>query len=146
MLSKYRTFGFYADDSSLENSKAYEQQIAFAQKEIAAQLQSRGLTQQNSSPDLLVNIGLVVDERTQTRETNFQTDRPKYTGQRRYTWQSKEVEVGTYKAGTLSVHLVDPTQNQLLWKGEAETVMPKKAQDIQERISKSIQALFKKIR
>ncbi|AMM52978.1 hypothetical protein TH61_14885 [Rufibacter sp. DG15C] len=145
-LKNYKTFDFAVEDSLLANaSQEYKLQTEYARAEIKSQLENRGLSLQSNSPDLIVNLGIVIQDKTQTRETNFTTDPPRYTGQRRYTWQSKEVEVGTYKAGTLSLHLVDPTKNQLVWKGEAETVIPKKEENSQERISKTIQALLRRI-
>ncbi|GAA4297840.1 DUF4136 domain-containing protein [Nibribacter koreensis] len=145
-LARYKTFDFSIEDSILQNAPPeYNRQIELAQAEVLRQMMAVGLRQDKTNPDLLVNFGMVVEDKTQTRQTNFITDPPRYTGQRRYQWKSKEVPVGKYKAGTLSMHIIDPAQNKLLWKAEAETVIPKKSEDIQRGILQSIQALFRKL-
>ncbi|MFB9862077.1 DUF4136 domain-containing protein [Rufibacter immobilis] len=144
-LSRYRTFGFMdvtAGNSDSANVRVPAEQIAVIQREIANQLERRGLTQSTSNPDLLVNVGVVVLEKNQTRQTNFRTDAPYYTGQRRYSWRSQEVVVGQYKEGTISVHLVDNAQNTLVWSAEAESVVPEKQEKLQERIAEGVAQLF----
>jgi hypothetical protein len=37
------------------------------------------------------------------------------TGGRNYSWLAREVAVGRYRDGTVTVHLVDRTQNKLVW-------------------------------
>jgi hypothetical protein len=143
-LANYRTFGFMEVNAEEGTSglAISPESLAIFQREVAKQLQQRGLTQSASSPDLQINLGMVVMEKTQTRETNIRTDPPYYMGQRRYTWQSKEVEVGRYKEGTISVHLVDRAQNTLVWSGEAESVVPKNQEKVEERISEGVEKLF----
>ena len=38
---------------------------------------------------MLINIGIVVEEKIQTREMNLRTDPPMHIGQRNYKWESK---------------------------------------------------------
>ncbi|WP_345157830.1 DUF4136 domain-containing protein [Pontibacter saemangeumensis] len=143
-LSDYKTFAFYEVDASGDGlGDSYQPQIDYLQQEIAAQLGKRGLTRTNADPDLLINIGVVVDEEVQTRETNLRSDPPNYIGQRRYTWRSKEVEVGRYKEGTVSVHLVDRDRNELVWQGTAETILRSKPEKLQEQIADGMEKLFR---
>ncbi|GGK68022.1 DUF4136 domain-containing protein [Rufibacter glacialis] len=144
-LGSYQTFGFMevkADSSGVNIPSEY---LASLQREVASQLKQRGLTQTTTEPDLLVNLGVVVQEKTQTRQTDIRSDPPYYMGQRRYTWKSKEVEVGRYKEGTISVHLVDRARNELVWGSEAESVIPGKEGKVQERISAGVEKLFSSI-
>ncbi|WP_207433210.1 DUF4136 domain-containing protein [Sabulibacter ruber] len=143
-LASYKTFGFMevntgSDTASIPIPPEY---VSALKTEIARQLQQRGLTQSSANPDLEVNLGVVVMEKRQTRQTDIRTDPPFYMGQRRYTWKSREVEVGRYKEGTLSVHLVDRAQNALVWSAEAESVVPTKNEKVQERISEGVEKLF----
>ncbi|MCC9137467.1 DUF4136 domain-containing protein [Pontibacter silvestris] len=145
-LSNYQTFAFFDVDASGEAlSSGYQQQVEYMKSEIAQQLQRRGLTPATDQPDLLINLGIVVNEEVQTRETNIVTDPPQYIGQRRYTWRSREVEVGRYREGTVSVHLVDNAQNELVWRGTAEGVLPRKSSEIQEQIAEGVEKLFSKV-
>ncbi|PRY12756.1 uncharacterized protein DUF4136 [Pontibacter ummariensis] len=142
-LNNYQTFGFYEVDASGDALGAnYQQPINYLQEEIARQLEARGLTRTTTDPDLLINLGIVVDEQVQTRETSILTDPPNYIGQRRYTWKAREVEVGRYKEGTVSVHLVDKDQNELVWRGTAESILESKPAKLQEQIAQGVQKLF----
>jgi hypothetical protein len=99
------------------------------------------------NPDLHVNIGIVVAEKVQTRETNLATpgDRAAYMGQRNYHWESQEVEVGRYREGTVIVHLVDQAKSKLVWQGAAESVLPEKQKNVPAVIEEAMKKLFEKV-
>lgn len=142
-LSHYQTFAFMEVDATGEGlGQNYQPHLDYLQEEIARQLQSRGL--QPAAPDqadLLINLGIVVEREVQTRQTDFRTDPPRYVGQRRYTWQSREVEVGRYNVGTVSVHLVDRERNELVWRGTAERIISDKPGKLHEQIAKGMEEL-----
>ncbi|QCR22881.1 DUF4136 domain-containing protein [Pontibacter sp. SGAir0037] len=145
-LGNYQTFGFYEVDASGDAlGTNYGPQLEYLKQEISRQLAARGLAENATEPDLRINIGVVVAEEVQTRETNLISDPPTYIGQRRYTWRSREVEVGRYREGTLSLHLVDREREALVWQGTAEAVVPKDPEDIQARISKGVEKLMSRI-
>lgn len=145
-LSAYNTFAFYDVDASGEGlSPNYQPQVQYIQQKIREQLEARGLTYSASEPDLLINLGIVVNEEVQTRETNIITDPPMYIGQRRYTWRSKEIEVGRYREGTVSVHLVDNDRNELVWQGTAEAILQSKEAKLQEQIARGVEEMFREI-
>src|SRR5688500_15369005 len=76
-LTDYKTFDFYKPEASGDTvSEKFKERTSQLQQAIAEQLQSKGYRQETNNPDLLVNIGLVVNEKIQTRETNFATDAP----------------------------------------------------------------------
>lgn len=85
-------------------------------------MKNRGYYPTRNNPDLLVNIGAVVKEKTQTRQTTIR-EAPLYTGQRRYHWQSQEVPVNTYQEGTINLHVVDAQRNALLWDVAVSSVL-----------------------
>ncbi len=145
MLSNYSTFGFYEEElQANERMPAeYAPYVALLKREITRQFQAKGLQYSLSSPDIMVNLGLSVDNKTQTRTTNYKQDAPYYSGQRRYTWKSQEVPVGRYKEGTVIMELVDRTKNELVWKAEAVSVLPNKSDTFEERIIEGVQKLFK---
>ncbi|MBX0332595.1 DUF4136 domain-containing protein [Pontibacter sp. HSC-14F20] len=147
-LDTYRQFAFMEVESDVEDmGPDYQAHVHFLKQELARQLEQRGLNQAPSADeaDLLINLGIVVDRQVQTRETNIITDPPRYMGQRRYTWQSKEVEVGRYSVGTVSVHLVDPVQNEMVWQGTAERIISDKPEKLREQIEKGIARLVGEI-
>lgn len=148
VLSSYKTFAFLkVDTSGNAIGPAYQDNLKLLKEAIAKQMSSRGLVINESNPDLLVNIGIAVLEKIQTRETNFSNpgDRTAYMGQRNYSWQSQEIEVGRYREGTVTIHLVDKAQNRLVWQGAAEGVIPEKQKNVPALIEESMAKLFEKI-
>lgn len=144
-LKNYKTFDFVPVTLTGEVSPSFNQRAEWIKTEVAKQLTNRGLTQVSSNPDLLVNIGVVVEEKTQTRETTIRDTPPTYIGQRNYTWQSQEVPVGTYKEGTVTVELVDQVKKEMVWEGVASSVIMKKDEASQKNIADGAELLFSKI-
>ncbi len=126
-------------------SQDYYNGVNLLKEAISRQMQRRGLTQSQTNPDLLVNLGIVVNQKVQTRQTSLLTDPPNYIGQRRYRWQSREVETGRYRQGTVEVHLVDPARNELVWRGVAEGVVPERTARLERTISEGAEKLFRRI-
>lgn len=146
--SSYQTFTFI-DTNRIDPSPrdTYQTAIEQVKQAVAQELGKRGYRQIPSSElgnqaDLLVNIGGVINEKTQTRPTTIY-EAPRYTGQQRYHWQSQEVSVGTYKEGTLSIHLVDARRNNLLWDAAVTSIL-KKGNVTSQQISEGISQLFTK--
>ncbi len=118
--SAYRTYSF-VDTARIDPTPGITYQAAMDElkRAVTTELTSRGYQQTPSygtadQPDLLVNIGAVMKEKTQTRTTNIR-EAPLYIGQRRYHWQSQEVPVGTYDEGTINLHIIDAKRNDLIW-------------------------------
>lgn len=109
---------------------------------IAAQLQRRGY-QQAPQPDLWVNIGVVVQDRVQTRQTDIR-DAPRYIGQRNYHWQSQDVVVNQYEEGTATVELVDAARNERVWSGVAASTITRNSDKLEKRIYQAMDLLFAK--
>jgi hypothetical protein len=148
-LAKYKTFGFFEVDASgdalSQNSSA---NLELLKKAISKQFESKGLSLAASSPDLKVNIGIVVSQEVQTRETNFSNpgDRTAYMGQRNYSWQSQEVVVGTYKQGSVTLDLVDGASGKLVWQGTATSVVPENQKNVPALIEEGMTKLFEKLK
>jgi hypothetical protein len=143
-LSGYKTFGFFATDTSgLVNAENYLKNLEVLRQAVSAQLISRGFTE-SSNPDLKINMGLVVLEKEQTRETDFRTDRPRYMGQRNYSWKSEEVVIGYYKEGTLDFHLIEAISNKMVWWATVTDVVPEKQKNVPKTIERGIKKMFGK--
>ncbi|GAB2776539.1 hypothetical protein GCM10027275_19660 [Rhabdobacter roseus] len=146
-LSDYPTFGFYEIEASGDTTPGrFLRNVGAIKLAIIRELEGRGLTQSND-PALRVNIGIVVNEEIQTRQTDFRTDGiPRYMGQRRYSWRSQEVEVGRYREGTLSLELVDARQNHMVWHGAAEGSIPSNERRREAVIDQAVHELLKEVR
>lgn len=143
-FSRYKTFSFYDVTASGDTvSAGFNERIAVLKTAIGDQLKARGF-QPAAAGDLRVNIGLVVKEEIQTRETDWRTDgRYRYAGQRNYTWKSEEIEVGRYRTGTVTLHLVDAAQNNMVWKGSVNGVLPEKEKNLPKAANEAMAELFK---
>lgn len=147
-ISKYKTFSFYEVNTGGDAiGPNHQENLKLIKEAIVKEMGVKGLTLTGDNPDLLVNIGIVVTSEVQTRETSFANpaDRQVYMGQRSYSWQSQEVEVGTYRQGTVTVHLVDRAANELVWMGSADSVLPEKQKNIPALITEGMQKLFEKV-
>ena len=147
-LSKYKAFGFFDVDASGDGlGSDYATNLELLKKEITKQLAVKGITSADN-PDLLVNIGIVVSQEVQTRETSFGDpgDRTAYMGQRNYSWQSQEVVIGTYKQGSVTVDLVDRQTGKLVWQGTAESVVPNNEKKVPTLIEEGMRMLFAKLK
>lgn len=141
--SAYRTFAFVDTNRiSPDPNRNYQVAVDQIKRAVAGELQKRGYQPTSDNPDLLVNLGAVVNERTQTRQTTI-WEAPRYIGQRRYSWQSQEVPVGTYQEGTVNLHLVDAQRNTLVWDVAVSSVLSKKGVT-PEQIGKAVAQVFEK--
>ncbi len=148
VISRYKTFSFFeviSEGNAIGPNS--ETNLKLLKEAITKQMDAKGLKLSGDNPDLLVNIGVVVAEQVQTRETSFTQpgDRTYYMNQRNYSWQSQEVEVGKYREGTVIVHLVDRVQNKLVWQGSAESVLPEKQKNVPAVIDEAMKKLFEKV-
>ncbi|MDV3309019.1 MAG: DUF4136 domain-containing protein [Cyclobacteriaceae bacterium] len=143
-LKNYKTFDFFKVDASGELSPSYMERVDLIKAEIANHLTQRGLQQTSSSPDLLLNIGIVVEEKEQTRETSIM-DAPRYIGQRNYHWESEEVVVNRYKEGMVTVHFVDRETNRLVCEGIASAVIVQKDEAVKKNITEGVRKLFEEM-
>ena len=141
-LSNYKTFDFYLLRTDIPAEPDFTKRIGWMKDEIRKQFEARGIVQSKDNPDLLVNIGIIMEERIQTRETDFATDAPKYMSSRNYYWESEMVEVGRYHHGTVSVDLVEPEKTALVWFGLAESIAVKKDDSAKKNIAIGVEKLF----
>lgn len=146
-LKQYKSFGFYKVDATGDtNSTVFNGRIAMLKEAIAAALAQRGYVHAENNPDLLVNIGVQVSEKVQTRTTDWATDgAPRYMGQRNYSWKSEEIPIGHYREGTVTVHLVDALRNKLVWKGAIQGVVSNKNSNAQRDATEGVRKLFAKL-
>ncbi|AYA38702.1 DUF4136 domain-containing protein [Hymenobacter oligotrophus] len=142
-FAAYRTYNFL--DVSARNEAAFQSPLNGVEElksAIAAQLERRGY-QRAEQPDVWVNIGIVTQQRVQTRETTIR-DAPVYLGQRRYAWRSQEVPVREYTEGTATVELVDAARNEQVWEGAVAGVLTDKPETLSKRIDEAIAELFER--
>ncbi|WP_114749527.1 DUF4136 domain-containing protein [Pleomorphovibrio marinus] len=143
-LANYDTFGFYNTETTGVLSDNYQRNIDFLQEEIAKQMAFRGIMITDEDPELMINLGVLVEKKDQTRETNLATDPGtfNYIGQQRYTWKAEQIKVGSYRKGTVTVHLVDAKQNKALWVAVTERILSEKEDRLMQTIKDGVEEMF----
>jgi hypothetical protein len=144
-LTDYKTFDFFEIDAQNSESPNFKENISYLEETISKGLAARGLIQSSNNPDLKINLGITIEDKIQTRTTSLATDPFMYSGQRSYTWQSKEVPVNTYRQGSLTVHLVDRSSNKAVWVGTIDQVLPNKAKNNPDAIESAVAEIFKEL-
>jgi hypothetical protein len=138
----YKTYNFL--DVSARNEAAFQglgTGIETLRQAIGREMQRRGY-RLSPTPDLWVNIGVVTQDKVQSRETTLR-DAPVYLGQRNYHWQSQNV-VGHYAEGTATVEIVDAARKELIWQGAVNSILTPNEAKLTKRIDESVAALFDK--
>jgi hypothetical protein len=143
-FNNYKTFAFYEVTAFGDTiTEVFNERVGYLKKVIASEMEQRQFKQVNSNADLLINIGIAIKLEVQTRETSWQQDgMMKYMGQRNYKWQSQEIEVGRYRRGAITLHIVDAAKNHMLWTATLRGSLPDDSTKLTAFSDKGIQALF----
>ena len=138
----YQTFDFLDFNIQLTTDhQTNPENIEYLKAAISNQLSKHGL-KQASKADLNINIGVVIEEEIQTRDS--EATEMRYLGQREYDWaRSDQVFVGKYKVGTVTVELVDTKSNKVVWAGSDANVI-RNQKKIQKRIDQGVARIFRK--
>lgn len=143
--NSYQSFNFLdvsLDDETSSVPAINHRGIQLLKTAISREMQSLGY-KQSANPDLWVNIGIVVEEKVQTRETDIR-EAPVYIGQRRYHWEREEVVVDKYEEGTVSIDIIDTRKMERIWEGVAAGTLSSDGEKLESRINKAMQMLFDK--
>jgi len=140
-LKQYKTFGFEpADETFLKSHEHAARALQRVQEAIRTQMEERGITF-SDDPELLINVGITVEEKVQTRETTIRDAR--YMGQRNYHWEVSEVPVGTYKEGTVTIDFIDAEHKDLVNQAVATEFVVKNQKNQVKRINRMVAKVFK---
>lgn len=144
-LRSYHTYQFQDDAARRDTTLRYsEANLLDLKQSVAGQLAARGLRPATEHPDLLVNLTLTVEQRTQTRPAYYKTDgAPFYIGQRNFHWEAGDIPVGTYRAGTATIDLVDATRKELVWQGTTTAVLPRQPDRASQQVAAAVAEVFK---
>jgi hypothetical protein len=142
-LTRYKTYNFMDEvarnDSAFMNSGS---NIFDLKRAVTRELEARGFRKADQ-PDMWINLGLVTQQRTQTREANYLTDgAPYYIGQRNYHWQAGDIPVGQYQEGTVTIDLVDAARKELVWQGTTSSILSRTPTRAAKQIDKGVADVF----
>ena len=124
-LADYKTFAFF-DHLETDRSRYSSLLTEHLKSATRAELERLGYVYDERAPQLRVNFFLNVQDRQEIHATPSSG----LFGLRFYSaWGGYDVRTEQYKAGTLSIDLVDARRNSLIWEGIAEGRVPSKALD-----------------
>jgi hypothetical protein len=63
-------------------------------------------------------------------------------GSMNYAWESETIEMGTYKEGTMVMHLVDASSGKLRYEGMIQSVVLKNDNQSRKNIKAGVDKLF----
>jgi hypothetical protein len=123
-MSSYKTFGFF-DQVATDRAQYSTLMSSRLKQATRAQLEQLGYTYEEHDPDLRVNFFLNIADKQEIRSSPSASMGGGYYGYRRggyATWGGYpyDVETVNYKAGTLTIDIVDARKNSLVWQGLAE--------------------------
>jgi hypothetical protein len=144
-LSNYTTFDFAQIDTPNDSLVPYQQIVDSLKVKITKAMEARGHQRVSTDPSLRINLGVVVADKVQKRETNITSDPFTYSGSRSYYWEVREIPVNTYREGSVTVHFVNNPGNVLVWAGTISEVVPKKQEDKIAAIQDAVDQIFKYI-
>jgi hypothetical protein len=90
-------------------------------------------------------ISIIGVDKTDNFKISRLGENPTYMGTRNYSWERQDIEVGRYRDGTVTVHLVEPEAKKMVWKGAAQGVLPNKESNVPGMIDQGMKALFAKV-
>lgn len=140
----YQTFNFYdLKVDAPEGTPPNPERVQMLKDAISTELNAVGL-EKSDDPDLWVNIGVVVEQKVQTRETDIR-DAPIYIGQRNYHWEVEEVPVGEYREGTVTIDLVDAASDEMVGQAVASSVIVENDEKLKKRVDQVTAKVFEKL-
>jgi hypothetical protein len=143
-FKKYKTYQVYGlNIKTIPEFEPKKESINFLISEIGKQMAARGYQKVKENPDLILNIGVVISSEQKTRQTDIR-DAPIYMGQRNYHWESEEIVVQNYNAGTVILDIVESENNKLIWQAVSKGMISGSIDTNRSRITKAVKKMFKK--
>lgn len=143
-FSEFKTYQIYSlDVKNIPEFEPKKEGLNMLLEEIHKQMVARSYEKVSENPDLVINVGVTITEEVQTRQTDIR-DAPRYFGQRNYHWESEEIAIGKYTAGTVTLDIVDTAKNEMIWQAVSTGVLDKKREKNKKKIVRGVQKLFKK--
>jgi hypothetical protein len=143
-FKKHKTFQVYGlNVTTIPQFEPKKESINFLIAEIGKQMAAREYQLVKENPDLILNIGIVITAEQKTRQTDIR-DAPIYMGQRNYHWESEEIVVQNYNAGTVILDIVESENNKLIWQAVSKGMISASIDTNMNRITKAVKKMFNK--
>ena len=114
-------------------------QKAQIESAIAAEIEKLSTANGNSGvtgPDVLISYFVIVNTK---QDVDTYTN---YYGRRRWRYQITDVDIRTYKEGTLLLDFIDAKTNEVVWHGSTTATITSNSVQLEKKINDAISALF----
>ena len=140
-LTSYQTYNYHKFKYTHYDSIPYNENIyTYFIEQMDKSMTAKELSL-SDDPHLILNIGVVVRQEQQTRETDIRTDM-NYAGQRNYHWEVEDQVVGVYDVGDITIDFVDAKEKMLVWQVSVEGMLSKKEKKMKDRIDYAVEKMF----
>jgi hypothetical protein len=138
-LGRYRTFAFYRSAQAGPKQTAFERSPAgqVVEQHIAADLRSRGMTENMQKPDVLVAYHGKLQEKVDVTDWG-------YGGIRWGYWGSPGYTVNQYTQGTLFIDFIDPGTQNVVWRGTASAVVDNPENPNEQKLGSAVDKVMSK--
>lgn len=128
-FTRYQTYRWLERDKAEGIVPLYDKRI---RTRVDEQLAAKGMRKiEDGDVDVIVSYEAVMQERVQMRTAD-------------YFWPGYQPELERYQQGTLIIDLVDPSANQVIWRGIANGVFDENPQKASEQLNKAIEKIIKR--
>jgi hypothetical protein len=143
-FKKYITYQIYGlNITTIPEFEPRKESLNYLITEITSHMNARGYKMVKANPDLILNIGVVISAEQKTRKTDIR-DAPIYIGERNYHWESEEIVVQNYNAGTVILDVVESENNKLIWQAVSKGMVSATIDKSRIRITKAVKKMFSK--
>ena len=143
-LSQYKTFDFYQIDIDTVKFPEYKKRFISLEEELTKQFEAHGVKRAVSNPELFVNIGLNIQNISETRKTDYLGD-PQYMYKRDYTWDNDDLVLDEFREGSFVIDFVDAKSKKLQCMISGDAIAVKNEKDVKKNQEVGIKKIFKKI-
>lgn len=145
MLANYNTFDFYRLDVDAPMHPEYRQRMDWIRDAVSDYLEGRGLSYSDEDPDMIVNIGIAVQEVEETMMAAPASNTSLFMSNQNYQNPFPQEVVDRYDEGTVTVDFVDLEKNSLVWRGIVQAIMAPTEEGSRENIADGIKKMSDKI-
>jgi len=133
-FARYTTYNFVSPLAVEAPGEPTPLLVQYLKAATSAEMEARGYRLDATTPDLLVNLEVHTEQRTEVRSTPSSGMYFGYRGEGYGVWGGyQEPVVVSYTQGTLNVDLIDARRNQLAWEGVLEGRLREKAREHLEK-------------
>ena len=140
-INKYKTYNYDVNHYSQNDTVLQvKRDLNYFKERIDEQLKSFGLNL-SENPDLLLNVGVVFENREQVKASDPRYD-INYTRADLRDWEREDFIGGYNDVGAITVDFLDINKNELVWQGAGIGIITRNERKMKDRIREAVEKMF----